>query len=111
MFSGVIPFCRLPPFGSFQNITDGRVLTASLYTNSSHVSKGAMIDLCPAWQNVAPGIFLLLAVDNLVTDTWNNGLCSTDWLVGLLCKISRVMGTSLVAQWLRICLPMQGTRV
>ena len=25
--------------------------------------------------------------------------------------IQRVMGTSLVAQWLRICLPMQGTQV
>ena len=26
-------------------------------------------------------------------------------------KIKRQMGASLVAQWLRVCLPMQGTRV
>ena len=38
------------------------------------------------------------------------------WLCQLCPKsitgvISRILGASLVAQWLRVCLPMQGTRV
>lgn len=36
---------RLAPFGSFQNTTDRRVLTAGPYAYSLHVSKGTMIDL------------------------------------------------------------------
>ena len=47
---------------------------------------------------------------------WPCQVCSCSWgHLGLsssltLCK-NKIRGTSLVAQWLRICLPMQGTRV
>ena len=32
-------------------------------------------------------------------------------VIGFICGIRRSSGASLVAQWLRVCLPMQGTRV
>ena len=41
---------------------------------------------------MAPGIFFLLAVGNLVTGTWKNGLCSTDWLVGLYVMLCDLRG-------------------
>ena len=38
-------------------------------------------------------------------------LCTTNYKTPLREIEEDILGTSLVAQWLRICLPMQGTRV
>ena len=52
--------------------------------------------------------------NRLVVAKGEEGGRGMDWEFGVgRCKLLHLerIGTSLVAQWLRICLPMQGTRI